>query len=593
MTVQELDEQNDEVPEVHRFEVATGDEFIHAVNTIKSGSGAYEIVLKDDIEVNQSVKFYFDPYHDKANLSLTICSEGTQYTIRHTAAFPEESSWFDFTNMGTVTFRNVALRNEAALDRSLIYSYHCDQLVLDNCLLDGGSTLSYSANGFGTYGTPIVSLTNTTIQNCYISNETGGGGAFVYGASQMIMDHSTITNCTVTGVYGDGLYGGGGLAVQDSSLTMTGSTITNCHTDGVGGGLNVRWGNSISILSDSRIYNNTILDNSTDSSHFGASDIFIYEGSIEGSITLPDVAAQGLTSTDGHKIDGWYREEYNSRYDHTHHVDALTDLTLNLPNWSSFGVVASYAVYDIAFDYSTTDGETNTCHAYKDAAAANAITVAPTDDKVYLTYDGALDDDLGADEVLYWDVVDADGTAIAVTPAKGSTPACFTMPEKPAGNKVTATPKVIKASELPADPDAPAGGDDDTGSGDSGAAGIVAGALLGTATYLVGTDIWLNNLYGYIPEHRIQLAEALWNKADCPAPQSTELYPDIDADDDDAQAAARWCVEQGLMKDYRKTDKDGNEEVTFKPARHVLRPQAIRAWYNLEKLLNEQAKSET
>ena len=88
--------------------------------------------------------------------------------------------------------------------------------------------------------------------------------------------------------------------------------------------------------------------------------------------------------------------------------------------------------------------------------------------------------------------------------------------------------------------------------------------------------------------NRIKLAVALWNKADCPAPVSTELYPDIDADDTDAQAAARWCVEQGLMKDYHETDKDGNEEVTFKPYRYMFRPQAIKAWYDLEALQREQ-----
>ena len=42
------------------------------------------------------------------------------------------------------------------------------------------------------------------------------------------------------------------------------------------------------------------------------------------------------------------------------------------------------------------------------------------------------------------------------------------------------------------------------------------------------------------------------------------------------------------MKDYHETDKDGNEEVTFKPYRYMFRPQAIKAWYDLEKLLNEQ-----
>ena len=135
------------------------------------------------------------------------------------------------------------------------------------------------------------------------------------------------------------------------------------------------------------------------------------------------------------------------------------------------------------------------------------------------------------------------------------------------------------------------GGELDPGlsSGTAALGVVLATAGFGSgASYLIGTNLWLNAIYDFVPTNRIQLAVALWNKADCPAPVSTELYPDIDADDTDAQAAARWCVEQGLMKDYHETDKDGNEEVTFKPYRYMFRPQAIKAWYDLETLLNEQ-----
>ena len=174
-----------------------------------------------------------------------------------------------------------------------------------------------------------------------------------------------------------------------------------------------------------------------------------------------------------------------------------------------------------------------------------------------------------------WVVADAGGKPVTVTDGT------FTMP---ASNVV-----VSFTLKQPDNPDTPSDG----GSGDSGAGAVIAGAVIGTATYLVGTHAWLHHLYGFIPQNRIQLALALWKCADCPQPESTALYPEIDKDDDDAQAAARWCVEQGLMKDYHKTDKDGNEEVTFKPYRYVFRPQAIKAWYDLEKLLNEQQQSET
>ena len=174
-----------------------------------------------------------------------------------------------------------------------------------------------------------------------------------------------------------------------------------------------------------------------------------------------------------------------------------------------------------------------------------------------------------------WVVAAEGGKPVTVTDGT------FTMP---ASNVV-----VSFTLKQPDNPDTPSDG----GSGDSGAGAVIAGAVIGTATYLVGTHAWLHHLYGFIPQNHIQLALALWKRADCPQPESTALYPDIDKDDDDAQAAARWCVEQGLMKDYHKTDKDGNEEVTFKPYRYVFRPQAIKAWYDLEKLPNEQQQSET
>ena len=132
------------------------------------------------------------------------------------------------------------------------------------------------------------------------------------------------------------------------------------------------------------------------------------------------------------------------------------------------------------------------------------------------------------------------------------------------------------------------GSSGDGGSGDGGAGAVVAGALLGGAGYLLGTRLWLEGTFGFVPANRIELAMALWKRADCPAPVSTELYPDIDEDDTDAQAAARWCVEQDLMKDFARTNSDGTQTVKFKPYGYVFRPQSLVKWYKLEKLLNEQ-----
>ena len=171
-----------------------------------------------------------------------------------------------------------------------------------------------------------------------------------------------------------------------------------------------------------------------------------------------------------------------------------------------------------------------------------------------------------------------EASIVAVEDASGMTGACFTMPASP----VTVTFTVNAPVEPEPDPEPV----------DDGSRGLIAAVVVGgtaTAGYLMGTRIWLESLYGFLPNNRVELATALWKHADRPAPASTELYPDIDEKDTDAQQAARWCVEQGLMKDFARQNDDGTETVSFKPYDYVFRPQAINAWYQLEKLLNEQA----
>lgn len=160
--------------------------------------------------------------------------------------------------------------------------------------------------------------------------------------------------------------------------------------------------------------------------------------------------------------------------------------------------------------------------------------------------------------------------------------ATFSMPASP----VTVTFTV----NTPVEP-----GPDPEPSGDGGAGAVIAGALIGGTAYLLGTRAWLEGTYGYVPANRMELALGLWKRANCPAPVSTELYADIEQNDADAQAAARWCVEQGLLKDYHEQNDDGTETVTFKPGRYVARPYALTRWYQLEKLLDEQqaAQAET
>ena len=174
-------------------------------------------------------------------------------------------------------------------------------------------------------------------------------------------------------------------------------------------------------------------------------------------------------------------------------------------------------------------------------------------------------------------------TTVEVTAVSGGLEATFSMPASP----VTVTFTVNAPGPEPEPDPEP--------SGDGGAGAVIAGALIGGTAYLLGTRAWLEGTYGYVPANRMELALGLWKRANCPAPVSTELYADIEQNDADAQAAARWCVEQGLLKDYHEQNDDGTETVTFKPGRYVARPYALTRWYQLEKLLDEQqaAQAET
>ena len=125
-----------------------------------------------------------------------------------------------------------------------------------------------------------------------------------------------------------------------------------------------------------------------------------------------------------------------------------------------------------------------------------------------------------------------------------------------------------------------------TGSGDSGAGGaamaVIGGAAIGGAAYLIGTQVYLTSVLpegAAIPTNRQQLADLLWTAAGKPQPASTALFTDISAEAADSQKAARWCVEQGLLKDTGST---------FKPDKHTFRPQVIKAWNDLQAKLNPQ-----
>lgn len=120
----------------------------------------------------------------------------------------------------------------------------------------------------------------------------------------------------------------------------------------------------------------------------------------------------------------------------------------------------------------------------------------------------------------------------------------------------------------------------ETGSSGADAGGAVAAAVIaagaGWAGYELGVHLYQKYSMGidYWPENRVKLAVAVWEEAGKPAPERDALYADIDANDTDAQKAARWCVEQGLLD--AKTQDDGTE--CFKPAKAVTRLRCCLTW---------------
>ena len=143
----------------------------------------------------------------------------------------------------------------------------------------------------------------------------------------------------------------------------------------------------------------------------------------------------------------------------------------------------------------------------------------------------------------------------------------FTMPD--ANVEVTATFADDSNPEEPVDPVGPS----DTGNIQGAISAVVVGAAAGAIIYEAGTGIYrVINMPGIpMPSNRIELAELLWEHAGKPEPVSTALYSDIDEGDTDAQKAARWAVEQDLMKD----DADNNK---FHPAFPVSKLRVCLTW---------------
>ena len=114
-----------------------------------------------------------------------------------------------------------------------------------------------------------------------------------------------------------------------------------------------------------------------------------------------------------------------------------------------------------------------------------------------------------------------------------------------------------------------------------GAVGISA-VVLAYQAHQLGTELYLRYLLpsgAAIPQNRIQLAELLWRNAGEPVPDVNAMYEDIGLNDEAAQQAAQWAVENELME---LPDEEHTEQ--FKPDEQISYGEAIRAWKKAQQL---------
>ena len=105
--------------------------------------------------------------------------------------------------------------------------------------------------------------------------------------------------------------------------------------------------------------------------------------------------------------------------------------------------------------------------------------------------------------------------------------------------------------------------------------GVIIGGAVVLGAYETGTGLYRITQMDDVamPANRIALAKLMWERAGKPEPESTALYSDISAEDTDAQKAARWAVEQELLKDDTNED-----EQKFHPAFPVSKLRVCLTW---------------
>lgn len=508
-------------------------------DTILLGEGDYTLYKVDSTDTTKGK-------------NLTFVGKGTDKTTWYIGAYvPDPNKTGEYTGdycfdgAGTVTFENMTLRSGPATDPNAKLGFiRPDNTVVDKCEIVGWTAF---------WGYDSAEFKNTTFKPI-----EGKDAIWVYSSKK-----ATFNNCTFTAGRGVKVYTEENKSVtvnfNDCTVENSGSYpaiyIDEYKLEKEGGteryNINITGSNHVTAQTNTYTCSKLFGFKRRVNMHPG----YFTNVSIDGKLVWSEGEMKTHDYTDGEK-DNAYKITYSSSNPNgwVEEDGHYKRHVIKTCNYCGYKEEKDEIGYQLSYDLN--GGEATAGADYTGKIVAENETVklaaapAPAQEGVYF---------------LGWD--DENGKRYDAA-------ATITLT---ANTTLTA-----QWGDVP--PVEPAGG----GSGDGGAGVVVAGALLGGAGYLLGTRLWLESTFGFVPANRIELAMALWKRADCPAPVSTELYPDIDEDDTDAQAAARWCVEQDLMKDFARTNSDGTQTVKFKPYDYVFRPQSLVKWYKLEKLLNEQ-----
>lgn len=481
--------------------------------------------------------------------NLTFVGQGTDKTVWHTGedvADPNKTGEYNgdysFDGAGTVTFENMTLRSGTTTNPNTKLGFiRPNKTVVDNCEIVGWTAF---------WGYDSAEFTNTTFEPI-----EGKDAIWVY--SSLV---ATFNNCTFTAGRGVKVY-----TEEDKSVTVNFNDCTvkdsgiypaiyidelvlGQHDSTKRYNINIKGNNNVTAQTNTYTCSKLFGFKPRENMHPG----YFTNVKIDGELVWSEGEMKTHDYTDGEKDNAYTIDSASEWENKGDHFERKVTKTCNyckrqFPNVTEKG-------YQLSYDLNGGVDAAGADYTEKIVAENKTVTLAaapaPAQEGVYF---------------LGWDDENGKRYDAAAT--------------------ITLTANTTLTAQWGGVPPVePAGG----GSGDGGAGAVVAGALLGGAGYLLGTRLWLESTFGFVPANRIELAMALWKRADCPAPVSTELYPDIDEDDTDAQAAARWCVEQDLMKDFARTNSDGTQTVKFKPYDYVFRPQSLVKWYKLEKLLNEQ-----